>query len=148
MDSLVRTAGRAYPGTMATPEDMESRLSAVEREVARLRETASLAATDAGAARVLAAGADHDVSEVRAELRAHTSALNALRQTQLEQGRRLDGMDRRFDGMDRRFDGMDRRFDSMDLRFDGLETRMTDGFATVGAGMAQIVTLLEGLDDR
>ena len=119
---------------MGTPEDLESRLSAVEREVARLRETASLAATDAGAARVLAAGADHDVSEVRAELRAHTSALNALRQTQLEQGRRLDGMDR--------------RFDSMDLRFDGLETRMTDGFATVGAGMAQIVTLLEGLDGR
>ena len=111
---------------MGTPEDMESRLSAVEREVVRLRETASLAATDAGAG-VLAAGADHDVSQVRAELRAHTSALNALRETQLEQGRRLDGMDR---------------------RFDGLETRMTDGFATVGAGMAQIVTLLERLDDR
>ena len=116
---------------MGTPEDMESRLSAVEREVVRLRETASLAATDAGAARVLAAGADHDVSEVRAELRAHTSALNALRETQLEQGRRLDRMDGRLDRMDGRFDGM--------------EARMADGFATVGAGMAQIVTLLEGL---
>ena len=112
---------------MGTPEDMESRLSAVEREVVRLRETASLAATDAGAARVLAAGADHDVSEVRAELRAHTSALNALRETQLEQGRRLDGMDG---------------------RFDGLETSVSDGFATVGAGMARLVTLLERLDDR
>lgn len=119
---------------MGTPEDIESRLSAVEREVAQLRETSSLAATDAGAARVLAAGADHDVSEVRAELRAHTSALNALRETQLEQGRRLDGLDGRLDGLDG--------------RIGRLETRMTDGFATVGAGMAQIVTLLERLDDR
>ena len=126
---------------MATPEDMESRLSAVERGVAQLRAQQGLTASDAAAARVLAAGADHDVSEVRAELRAHTSALNALRETQLEQGRRLDRMDGRFDRMDGRFDGMDGRLDA-------LETRMADGFATVGAGMAQIVTLLEGLDDR
>ena len=140
---------------MATPEDIESRLSAVERGVAQLREQQGLIASDAAAARVLAAGADHDVSEVRAELRAHTSALNALRETQLEQGRRFDRMDARFDGMDGRFDGMDGRLDGMGGRLDGmggrlggLETRMTDGFATVGAGMAQIVTLLEGLDDR
>ena len=126
---------------MATPEDIESRLSAVEREVAQLRAQQGLTASDAAAARVLAAGADHDVSEVRAELRAHTSALNALRETQLEQGRRLDRMDGRFDRMDGRFDGMDGRLDA-------LESRMADGFATVGAGMAQIVTLLEGLDDR
>ena len=140
---------------MGTPEDMESRLSAVEREVAQLRAIASLAATDAGAARVLAAGVDHDVSEVRAELRAHTSALNALRETQLEQGRRLDSMDGRLDSMDGRLDSMDGRLDGMvgrldgvDGRFDRLETRMTDGFATVGAGMAQIVALLEGLETR
>ena len=119
---------------MGTPEDIESRLSAVERGVAQLRAQQELTASDAAAARVLAAGADHDVSEVRAELRAHTGALNALRETQLEQGRRLDRMDGRLDGMDG--------------RFDGIETRMADGFATVGAGMAQIVTLLEGLGDR
>ena len=112
---------------MATPEDIEGRLRAVERDVAQRAAQQRVIASDGTAARVLAAGADHDVSQVRAELRAHTSALNALRQTQLEQGRRLDGMDG---------------------RFDGLETRMTDGFATVGAGMAQIVTLLERLDDR
>ena len=112
---------------MATPEDIENRLSAVERGVAQLRAQQGLTASDAAAARVLAAGADHDVSEVRAELRAHTGALNALRETQLEQGRRLD---------------------RMDGRLGALEARMADGFATVGAGMAQIVTLLEGLDDR
>ena len=133
---------------MATPEDIENRLSAVERGVAQLRAQQGLTASDAAAARVLAAGADHDVSEVRAELRAHTSALNALRETQLEQGRRLDRMDGRFDGTDGRLDVLDGRLDGMGGRLGALEARMADGFATVGAGMAQIVTLLEGLDDR
>ena len=50
----------------------------------------STAQTDASAARELAAGADRDVSEVRAELRAHTRALNALRETQVEQGQAMD----------------------------------------------------------
>lgn len=100
---------------MATPEDIENRLTAVERDVAELRQRSELAATDASAARTLAAGADRDVSEVRAELRAHTSALNALRQTQIETAHKLDG----------------------------LERTTTDGFATVSAGMAHIVSLLK-----
>jgi len=77
-------------------DDVEARFTILEQEVARLREqialTSSDAATaraDATAARVLAAGADRDVSEVRAELRTHTQALNALRETQLEQGREM-----------------------------------------------------------
>ena len=126
---------------MANGGDFEDRLTAVEREVAQLREQQGLSASDASAARVLAAGADHDVSEVRAELRAHTRAMNALRETQLEQGRRLDRIEGRFDRLEGRFDGLEGQFDA-------LGTRMTDGFATVGVGMAQIVTLLEGLDDR
>jgi hypothetical protein len=40
------------------------------------------ARADAVAARVLAAGADRDISEVRTELRAPTAALNALREIQ------------------------------------------------------------------
>ena len=82
---------------MSDPDDdFETRLTVLEREVARLREQATLtsseasaARADAAAARVLAAGADHDVSEVRAELRAHLQALNALRETQLEQAREM-----------------------------------------------------------
>ena len=102
-------------------DDVEARSTILEQEVARLREqialTSSDAATaraDATAARVLAAGADRDVSEVRAELRTHTQALNALRETQLEQGR--------------------------EMREQGRE--MHDGFATVAVGMAQITALL------
>ncbi len=95
-------------------DDVEARVSSLEREVARLREQVVLANSDAAAARVLAAGADRDVSEVRAELRAHTQALNALRETQLEL-----------------------RETQVEQ---GRETR--EGFATVGTGMAQITALL------
>lgn len=70
---------------------LEARLAVLEGEVARLRDevtrdraTTTAAQIDAEAARVLSAGADHDVTEVRAELRAHTRVLGALRETQLE----------------------------------------------------------------
>jgi hypothetical protein len=70
-------------------KNIEARLTIVEHDVAQLREQLTLTNTDASAARVLASGADHDVSEVRAELRAHTQALNALREVQLEQGKEM-----------------------------------------------------------
>ncbi|MGH3710642.1 MAG: hypothetical protein ACRDRQ_21615 [Pseudonocardiaceae bacterium] len=96
--------------------DLETRVDILEREVAQLREQTALSSSDAAAARVLAAGADHDVSEVRAELRAHTKALNALRETQLEQGAAITNLDQ----------------------------KMSAGFAALNTGMAQIVALLNG----
>jgi uncharacterized protein involved in exopolysaccharide biosynthesis len=56
---------------------------------------------------------------VRSELRAHTRSLNALRETQLEQGREIAG----------------------------LRAEMTEGFAKVHTGMAQITVLLKGIAD-
>ena len=97
-------------------DDIETRVTILEREVVRLREQVALGSSDAAAARVLAAGADRDVSEVRAELRAHTRALNALRETQLDQDRRITGLDQ----------------------------KVTEGFAMLGTGMAQITALLTG----
>jgi chaperonin cofactor prefoldin len=117
-------------GSRITPvpdadDDVETRLTVLEREVARLREQtvrtssdATAARVDAAAARVLAAGADRDVSEVRAELRAHTQALNALRETQLEQAR------------------------EMREGFAEMRTEMREGFAKQATGMAQITALL------
>ena len=74
-------------------DDVEARVDSLEQEVARLREQIALTSSDATAARadaaavrVLAAGVDRDVSEVRTELRAHTRAVNALREIQLEHG--------------------------------------------------------------
>ena len=106
---------------MASPDDLERRVSAVERDVAEMRALHEVAAADATAARVLAAGADRDVSEVRAELRAHTQALNALRQTQVEQGRAIDELGR-----------------GVDVLGDAVER----GFADVNAGLSEIVRRL------
>ncbi|MEU9686170.1 hypothetical protein [Amycolatopsis japonica] len=61
-------------------KELAERVARLERQVADLTERS----TDAAAARVLAAGADHDVAQVRAELRAHTGTLNALRQDQID----------------------------------------------------------------
>ena len=109
------------------PNSIEARLTQVERELARLREELAIARTDAGAARVLAAGADRDVAEVRAELRAHTQALNALRENQLELGESLSELHQ------------------SQLQ---MQAEMRAGFGTVQTGMARITTLIEDLAER
>lgn len=108
------------PGNDGGASELETRVAVLEREIARLREQVALNASDATAARVLAAGADHDVAEVRAELRAHTQVLNALRETQLE------------------------------LREIQIEQgqRMTDGFTTLNTGMHQITALLQTIIEQ
>lgn len=62
---------------MSSLEDLARRVAAMEAELAVVRQ-------EAAAARALAAGADRDVAEYRAELRAHTRTLGALRETQVE----------------------------------------------------------------
>ncbi len=135
---------------MPDPDDaFEARLAILEREVARLREQSILissdatgARVDAAAARVLAAGADRDVSEVRAELRAHIQALNALRETQLEQTREMrEGFaEMRGDLTETRKDLTETRKDLTEMRGDLAEMR--EGFAQQATGMAQITALL------
>jgi len=114
-------------------DDIETRLATVERDVAELREQLALSKSDAAAARTLAAGADHDVSEVRAELRAHTQALNALRQTQLEQGREMR-------------EGFAEQDREMREGFAEQDRKMREGFSTLATGMAQITALLTNLE--
>lgn len=65
-------------------DDLPARVAALESEVARIRSEAREAAGDAKAARYLASGADHDVTAVRDELRAHTRVINALREDHVE----------------------------------------------------------------
>jgi hypothetical protein len=115
------------------PDDIETRVSVLEGEVAQLREQAALTRSDAAGARVLAAGADHDVSEVRAELRAHTRGLNALRETQLEQGQAIASLREDLVAQGRVIAVQGRQ--------------MNEGFATVKTGMTQITALLKGIAD-
>jgi chromosome segregation ATPase len=124
-------------------DDLESRFTRLEHEVTRLRE-------DVASARALAALADRDVAELRTEMRAHHKVLNALRETQLEQGQQIDELRREIDELRQeirqRIDELRRE---MRQEIDGLgremlEVRreMREGFAMQATGMAQITTLL------
>ena len=100
--------------------------------IRELRAEIALVAADAQAARTLAAGADRDVSEVRAELRAHTRVLNALRETQAQQGRAIAELRGEFTGL---------RGEFTELRLE-----MRTGFATLASGMGDITRLLQRRD--
>lgn len=111
--------GGRYSETVASLEELEARLEALESQVQSIRQ-------DAAAARVLAGGADRDVSAFGAKLDANKSLLEALRETQVEQDKKLDAHDK---------------------RFDGLEGEMRAGFSTLVTGQAQITALLKTLID-
>jgi uncharacterized coiled-coil protein SlyX len=68
---------------MAAPNELEARVAALETQVAELAEQVRTSKQDAAAARVLAGGADRDVTEIRGEIRdfrqATTSSFNAMR---------------------------------------------------------------------
>lgn len=131
---------------MADPDDLDARLSNVERDVEGLKTENEQLRRDVSAARVLAAGADQDVSGMHAAFRAQTMILNALRETQLEQenrfGKRMDGFEARMDRFEARMDRFEVRMDRFEVRLDGLETEVRTGFAKMTVGMQQITTLL------
>jgi len=151
--------------TTVPDDDAETRFTRLESDVAELREQVTLARSDAAAARLLASGADRDVSEVRAELRAHTRGLNALRETQLEQGRAIadlqHGMSELRQELHQEIGGLRQELhqeigglrqelhqeigglgQELHQEIGGLRQEMQGGFATMAAGMAQITTLL------
>jgi chromosome segregation ATPase len=117
---------------LVSPQNLEDRMDALEREQTRLREHLAMVEADSGAARALAAGADHDVAEVRAELRAHTQALNALRETQREYGQKLDTLAG--------------KVGTLDGKVNSLDGAMREGFERLSIGMAEITALLHRLD--
>ena len=102
---------------MANWEELEARVTAVEGQLADVRQ-------DATAARVLAGAADRDVPEFRQALNSHTKVLNALRQTQVEYGAEM----REFETEVREF-----RTDMREFRTDMREfqTETREGFAKV-----------------
>lgn len=71
---------------MDPDERLPERVERLEQQVRELIPQVTGAAEDAAAARTLAAGADRDGSDLRAELRSHNRVLEALRETQVEQG--------------------------------------------------------------
>jgi isocitrate lyase len=94
--------------------DLEARVRDLEHEVLRIKDSVAISRADASAARVLAGGADRDVSDVKTLLRAHTQTLNTLRETQLEQQEEIRA----------------------------LRSETQQGFGMLQTGMAQIVASL------
>jgi len=123
---------------MTTADDLEPRVAALETQVQELTTDVRRIAQDAAAARVLAGGADRDVTEIRTEIRdfrqATTASFNAMRE-----------------------DLTDLRADFTDLRTEvtDLCTQMNNGFIEMrgkfdatAAGQQQIVNLLNTLIGR
>jgi hypothetical protein len=107
--------------------------------------------------RGIATKAGIDAADVRAELRDHRRILEALRETQLEQGRDMRkgffSMNQRFADVEDRFVRVDRdmregfavvdqRFTSMEERFTQLEDQVKEGLTTVVVELAKINTFL------
>jgi uncharacterized coiled-coil protein SlyX len=69
---------------MAELDDLQARVAALEAQVHALFDRVRASERDAAAARVLASGADRDVTEIRAEIRdfrqAAISSFNAMRE--------------------------------------------------------------------
>jgi hypothetical protein len=102
---------------MGSMEELEGRVSALEGQMRYVRE-------DAAAARVLAGGADRDVSAFGARLDAHQRLLEALRETQVEQGQRIGGIEGRLGGIDGRLGAVDGRLDGVEGRLGGIDGRL------------------------
>jgi chromosome segregation ATPase len=89
--------------------DLETRVEALEAEVARLRE-------DGATTRAIAALADRDVAEIRTTNRATTAVLNALRETQLEQGQALQTIAGAVAGLTTQVAGLDAKVSTLDAK--------------------------------
>ena len=58
---------------------------------------------------------------------------------------RFAQIDARFAQVDARFDRMDRRMDQMEARIESLERRVDDGFREMGAAIARLEGLMQGI---
>jgi chromosome segregation ATPase len=105
---------------MASLEDLESRVTALEEQMRDTRQ-------DAAAARVLAGTADRDVSEFKQTLNGHTKVLNAVRETQIEDHHDIA---------------------ALKTEVGSLRADMTSGFTKVNVGMEQIGRLLQQVIDK
>jgi outer membrane murein-binding lipoprotein Lpp len=108
--------------------DLEARVRDLEHEVLRLKDSVEISRADSAAARVLAGGADRDVSDMKTLLRAHTQTLNALRETQVERGQQLTRLDA--------------KVDHLDAKVGQMSVQVDRALGLLSAGMEQIVAML------
>jgi hypothetical protein len=114
---------------------MTTRVGALENQVKAIR-------SDAAAARVLAGGADRDVSGFHAKLDTHKGLIEALRQTQIDHGTKLDVLQKTVVGQgvtlavhSEKLDEHGAKLDEHGRRLDRIESQMQAGFAKVDKDM-------------
>jgi chromosome segregation ATPase len=127
---------------MTQPPDLEARVARLETQVHDLEERVRHGQQDAAAARVLAGGADRDVTEMRTEIREfreqNARLHNATREDLNDLRSRVeDG----FGQVDARFAQVDARFAQVDAGF----AEMRGKLDAAAAGQQQIVDLLNTL---
>jgi hypothetical protein len=130
---------------MAASDNLEPRVAALETQVQELTTGVRRSGHDATAARVLAGGADREVTEIRAELRdfrqATTASFNAMREDftdlRAEVAELRTEMNSRFAEVNNRFAAVDNGFVEMRGKFDA-----------TAAGLEQIVNLLNTIIAR
>lgn len=131
---------------MSQPPEMEARVAALEAQVRDLAQRVRRSEQNAAAARVLAGGADRDVSEYRTEMRQfrqqHTAEVREFRQqnSQVLNAMRRDVTTLR-EEMNERFARLDEQF----ARVDGGFADMRGQLDVAAAGLQQISGMLSEL---
>jgi hypothetical protein len=128
---------------MAAPDNIESRVAALEARLGQVAADAQIAREDAAAARHLAAARDRDIADLAVKVDANRSAINALGEQTRE----------RFDGLERKVDDGFRRVDEEFRKVDAGFIEMRGKFDMTAAGQQQIVAMLNMIieqqgDDR
>jgi hypothetical protein len=111
---------------VAAPDDLESRVAALEARMGQIAADAQVARQDAAAARHLAAARDRDIADLAVKVDANRSAINALGEQTRE----------RFDALERKVDDGFRKVD------DGF-VEMRAKFDMTAAGIERIANLIE-----
>jgi hypothetical protein len=129
---------------MASMEELEGRVTALEVQMRNVRQ-------DAAAARVLAGGADRDVSALAAKVDANTRLLEALRETQVEDHAAIvdlkgDVASLKGDVGGLKGDVGGLKGDVADVRRDVAELKV--GFVNLARGQEMIVELLRRRNGR
>jgi hypothetical protein len=128
---------------MAAPDNIESRVAALEARLGQVAADAQIAREDAAAARHLAAARDRDIADLAVKVDANRSAINALGEQTRE----------RFDALERKVDDGFRRVDEEFRKVDAGFIEMRGKFDMTAAGQQQIVAMLNRIieqqgDDR
>jgi hypothetical protein len=120
---------------MTAPDDLEARVAALETQVRELADRVRHSEHDAAAARVLAGGADRDVTDLGIKVDANRKAINALGEQTAA----------RFDRLEEKFDRLEEKVDTGFAEIGHTFAEMRGTLDTAATGQQQIVTLLTTL---